>query len=59
MMLFHMLRGAHRDQFTVADLFKLKISRQSPDVIEIMKIAQSEKKQWDVVKEVQRAIRDD
>ena len=44
MMLFHMLRGAHREQFTVKDLAKLKITKLLPEVIEIMKIAESEKK---------------
>jgi len=42
--LFHMLRGAHRDYFTVADLVNLRISKLLPEVIEIMKIAESEKK---------------
>ena len=44
MMLFHMLRGAYREQFTVKDLAKLRITKLLPEVIEIMKIAESEKK---------------
>jgi hypothetical protein len=43
-MLFHLLRGTHRDQFTVTDLVKLRISKLLPEVIEIMKIAEAEKK---------------
>jgi hypothetical protein len=39
-----MLRGAYREQFTVKDLAKLRITKLLPEVIEIMKIADSEKK---------------
>jgi hypothetical protein len=44
MMLFHMLRGNHREQFTVTDIMKLRISKLLPEVIEIMKIAETERK---------------
>jgi hypothetical protein len=44
MMLFHMLRGNHREHFTVTDIMKLRISKLLPEVIEIMKIAETERK---------------
>lgn len=46
MMLFHMMKGAYLDQFTISDLIKLKISKASPEVEEIVKIAENERKQW-------------
>lgn len=53
MLLFHFLKSPYRDDFTLSDLIKLKVSKSSPEVVDATSIAESERRQSIVVNEVQ------